>query len=106
MPTSTCTSGVLENNLDAIHEIMTNPLLIKITVWSLFASLVVNYLALYMIHMTNALQKIMLALLKTILMWVFFMAYPGEGHEDWNWTKALGMLLLVIGTLWYIKLDI
>lgn len=48
----------------------------------------------------------MLALLKTFLMWIFFMAWQGDGHEDWNWIKAGGMALLAIGTIWYIKLDI
>ncbi len=50
-------------------------------------------------------QKVMLALLKTFLMWIFFMLYPGHGHEDFNWIKMIGMLLLAIGTIWYIKLD-
>lgn len=56
--------------------------------------------------MTNAMQKIMLALLKSIIMWVFFMLYDGEGHEEWSWVKALGMLLLVFGTIWFVKMDI
>ncbi len=57
--------------------------------------------------MTNAMQKVMLALLKTFLMWIFFMLWKGEeGHEDFNIIKMFGMLLLSIGTIYYIMLDI
>lgn len=51
-------------------------------------------------------QKVMLALMKTFLMWIFFMSWPGEGHEDFNIFKMIGMFLLAAGTVWYIILDI
>ena len=63
-------------------------------------------MTLYIIKMTNAMQKVMLALLKTFLMWIFFMLWKGEGHEDFNIIKMFGMLLLSIGTIYYIMLDI
>jgi hypothetical protein len=106
VPVTTCSSGVLENNLDAIYEVRSNPLLLKLTIFGILASFLVCYFSLYVIHMTNAMQKIMLALLKSIIMWVFFMLYDGEGHEEWSWVKALGMLLLVFGTIWFVKMDI
>jgi len=56
--------------------------------------------------MANAMQKVMLALLKTFLLWIFFMAWQGHGHEDFIWIKAAGMLFLAIGTILYIKFDI
>jgi hypothetical protein len=103
---TTCSSGVLENNLDAIYEVSSNPILMKLTLWYVTVATLVTFMALYIIHMTNAMQKIMLALLKSIIVWVFFMGYKGHGHEDWNWIKAGGMLLIALGTWWYVKLDI
>ena len=68
--------------------------------------MLVTFLALYIIKMSNTMQKVMLALLKTLLMWIFFMFYSGEGHEDFDYVYMIGMLLLTIGTISYIRLDI
>ena len=43
--------------------------------------------------------------MKTFFMWIFFMIWDGEGHEDFNVIKMIGMFLLAIGTIWYIILD-
>jgi hypothetical protein len=63
-------------------------------------------LSLQIIKMANAMQKTMLAVSKISLTWVFFMLYQEYGHEDWSTFKAIGMCLLVSGTVWYVKLDI
>jgi len=34
------------------------------------------------------------------------MLWPGKGHEDFNLVKMFGMVLLIIGTFIYIKLDL
>lgn len=48
----------------------------------------------------------MLGLLKTFMLWIFFMCWPGAGHEDFNWIKMIAMFLIAIGTYFYITLDI
>ena len=63
-------------------------------------------LSLTIIKIANAMQKVMVSLLKTFTLWVFFMCWQQSGHEEWSWVKALGMLLLACGTMWYIDLDI
>ena len=40
-----------------------------------------------------------------ISVWIFFLLYRGEAHEDFNWKQLVGMLILVVGTIWYIKSD-
>lgn len=103
--TTMCSSGVLENNLDAIYEVNTNHTLKWLLVFSMLGSVATSFLSLKIIKQSNAMQKVMLTLLKSFLMWIFFMIYPGFGHEDFNWIKMIGMFLLAIGTVWYIKLD-
>lgn len=44
--------------------------------------------------------------MKPLLMWIFFLIYPGEGHERWSWTKFAGMIFLVVGIVFYIWLDV
>lgn len=34
------------------------------------------------------------------------MLWPGKGHEDFNLVKMFGMILLIVGTFYYIKLDL
>jgi len=40
-----------------------------------------------------------------ILVWVFFMLYPFEGHEDFNSIKLIGMLMLCLGIYAYVELE-
>jgi len=51
-------------------------------------------------------NKVMLALLKTFVLWIFFMIWPGYGHEDFNFIKMVGMAFLAVGTVYYINLDL
>jgi hypothetical protein len=64
-----------------------------------------QFAALAIIKLTNAMQKVVVGLLKTVILWCFFLVYPGNGSEDFSWIKLLGMALLCLGTLLYIKLD-
>jgi hypothetical protein len=50
-------------------------------------------------------QKVMITLLPAILVWVFFMLYPFEGHEDFNSIKLIGMLMLCLGIYAYVELE-
>ena len=54
----------------------------------------------------NAMNKVVLTMFKTFFLWIFFMLWPGKGHEDFNLVKMFGMVLLIIGTFIYIKLDL
>ena len=106
VPTNTCSSGVLENNLDALYEVLHNKTLRSVIIWYMISTVVFSFISLFFIKMTNAMQKVMLQLIKTVLVWVFFMLWPGEGHENFNIIKLLGMILLSFGTFWYIWLDL
>ena len=37
--------------------------------------------------------------------WIFFMLYQGPGHETFSWMQGFALLLVIIGTMWYIKSD-
>ena len=43
--------------------------------------------------------------MKPLFLWIFFLIYPGHGHEDWSWLKFTGMVFLIAGTVFYIWLD-
>lgn len=105
-PTSLCSSGVLENNLDGIYETLSSKRLTILWSFGVITFVMLQFISLVIIKELNAMTKVMNALLKTFVIWIFFMIYPGMGHEAWSWPKALGMLCLSIGIIYYVKLDI
>ncbi len=38
---------------------------------------------------------------RTLLIWIFFLAYPGPAQETFHWMQLAGFILLVAGTLIY-----
>jgi hypothetical protein len=38
---------------------------------------------------------------RTAIIWVFFLAYQGNGHEKFIWLELIGFILLIFGTLVY-----
>ena len=44
-------------------------------------------------------------MLMTPIVWIFFMLYSGNAQETFKWKTLIGMLMIVVGTLWYIKAD-
>mmetsp|Transcript_22188 Transcript_22188/g.21987 ORF Transcript_22188/g.21987 Transcript_22188/m.21987 type:complete len:89 (-) Transcript_22188:45-311(-) len=38
---------------------------------------------------------------RTALIWVFFLIYPGNGHEKFEYLELIGFILLIAGTLVY-----
>lgn len=47
----------------------------------------------------------MITPLRTIILWLFHMMYQGDGHEDFNAIKMLGMLMLAGGSFFYVELE-
>jgi hypothetical protein len=105
MPVSFCSSGVVENNIDAIYEVVHDKTLIHLLCWGMLSFVMLQFLSLFIIHMANAMSRVMIALIKTFLLWIFFMLWPGYGHEDFNWIKMIAMFLLAIGTIIFVKLE-
>jgi len=105
-PTNICSSGVLENNYDAINELATNSTLLWIITLATTFGVMNTLFSLWIIKNQNAVLKVMLALLKTFLLWVFFMCYAGNGHEDFNYLDLIGMSMIAIGTVYFVRLEL
>jgi hypothetical protein len=105
VPTNVCSSGVLENNSDALYELATNRKLVWIFAFSLIVFVASQFISLWIIKNQNAMQKVMLSLMKNFVVWFFFMLFRGNGHEDLSVYKTIGMILLAFGTTYYVNLD-
>ena len=53
----------------------------------------------------SAMQRQTAMMLVTPTVWIYFLVYSGKGSEDFNWKILVGMLLLFLGVIWYIKSD-
>ena len=103
VPETWCSSGVLESNLDAIGELN------SILVWLLVALGVVYMLAgalsCLVMERSNATVKAMLQISKTGIVWMFFLLWPGHGHEAWSNLKLVGILITTTAVVYYLLLD-
>ena len=105
-PTNICSSGVLENNFDAISELATNSTLLWIVTLATTFGVMNTLLSLWIIKNQNAVLKVMLSLLKTFILWIFFICYTGNGHEDFNGFDLIGMSMIAVGTIYFVRLEL
>ena len=49
----------------------------------------------------SAAQRSTIDTSRTVLIWLFFLIYPGEGHEVFDFLQLGGFIILVFGTLVY-----
>lgn len=105
VPCSISSSGVIENNLDAIYEVMNSPALIALVLLAMINFTVYTFLSLYVINKGNTMIKVMVSMYKTFTVWIFFMIWPNVGHEDFGWLKFIGISLINIGTYFFIVVE-
>lgn len=105
VPCSISSSGVIENNLDAIYEVLNSPALIALVLLAMINFTVYTFLSLYVINKGNTMIKVMVSMYKTFTVWIFFMIWPNVGHEDFGWLKFIGISLINIGTYFFIVVE-
>lgn len=100
--TAICGAGYLEDYVSWYSEVKDHKMLQVILAINAVIFALGQGTSLWIIKNQNAMQKTVVGLTKTLLMWVFFLLFQGHGHEEWSWLKALGMFFLGFGTLYYI----
>jgi len=68
-------SGVLENNADAIYEVLQSPMLLHLVLAYAVCGALGTFIVLTIIKLSNAMQKVMLASVKTFAVWLFFLCW-------------------------------
>ena len=58
-----------------------------------------NFFGLSVTKYASAAQRATLDISRTVLIWVFFLLYPGQGKETFYWLQLIGFVILVLGTL-------
>jgi hypothetical protein len=65
-----------------------------------------TFAQLSVIHHSNAMVMIISGRATVITTWVFFMAWQGDGHQDFYWTSLVGNALVILGVWWFINIEI
>ena len=96
-----CEYGYLEDSIDALHQIGNNPGLLGLVISVMFSIAMFNFFGVSVTKYASSAQRATLDISRTVLIWVFFLAYPGDGSETFNYIQLLGFLVLIVGTLVY-----
>lgn len=105
VPDMYVTGGKFESLGPALSLIFSNTALF----W-LYALLMVSnglhaFVGMAIIKEESAMQRQIVMMLIIPVVWIFFMLYQAEGHEEFSWKHLAGLTILTIGTFWYIRAD-
>ena len=62
-----------------------------------------SVLGISIIKEESAMQRQAAMMMVTPSIWIFFLLYEGKGSEEFNWKALVGMIMLFVGVIWYIK---
>lgn len=96
-----CNNGVVEHSINAIDQIFANFVLV-VLIWSSITVIwFYNGFGLQVTNLVSATNRVVLRQLKIVLIWIFFLLYPYEGHETFKPLQFVGFLILVFGVFLY-----
>ena len=104
-PGSMVEGGMMENIDRAIIEIQQSTAIQGLIAFQVLACGLQSFLGVVVIREGNGVLKQAVTLLIIPIIWLFFLTYTGEGSEDFTLTQLLGMLMVISGTIYYIKAD-
>ena len=68
------------------------------------ASALFNGFAVNVTKFASATNRVVMDQTRVVLIWAFFLLYPGVGHETFSWGKVGGFLPIVFGVLLFNKI--
>lgn len=105
MPTSISHDGTLENFKLAFGELgVDNDLLLLVLINGSLVGLS-HAFGYAIIKYETAVLQTTITLTIIFTTWLFFLLWPGQGHSGFNPFTLLGMVILAVGSYWYIKAD-
>jgi drug/metabolite transporter (DMT)-like permease len=96
-----CPHGTIEDTPQALREWAQNSLLWITTIFYIISVACFNCLGVSITKYASAAQRSTIDMSRTALIWIFFLAYQGHGHERFIWLELVGFILLIFGTLVY-----
>lgn len=85
----------------AFNQWTMNPLILGLNFGIIVSIGSFNALGVTVTKNASAAQRSTIDTSRTVLIWVFFLIYPGVGHETFQILQLIGFIILVCGTLIY-----
>lgn len=96
-----CNNGRVENSKVALQQIGESPLLLVYTIIITIGIGGMNGLGMVITKYASAANRVTLSQAKTLIVWVFFLLYPGKGKEKFSWLQLGGFIIMLIGVVLY-----
>ena len=97
-----CTeTGKLEDTLFAFEQMGDNAVLVVLIVGGILSIAFFNFFGVSVTKNASAAQRSTIDTSRTAIIWIFFLIYKGDGHEDFIWLQLVGFIVLIFGTLIY-----
>ncbi|CAI2370604.1 unnamed protein product [Moneuplotes crassus] len=96
-----CSDGRLENVPLAITQMREKPIIIMYLILLIICICAFQCSGVYTTKYGSSAQRCTIDIARIILIWGFFLAYPGEGHESFEYIEFIGFIGIIIGTIIY-----
>ena len=93
-----CHNGRLENSLKAVTDLGQNTVLLILVIALVVDIGIYNALGVAVTKYASCSNRATVNTSKVVLVWLFFLLYPGDGGETFHWLQFGGFILIVIGT--------
>lgn len=94
-------SGVVEDSWFAIRQVFHNPLALLLLFLSVLFISGYNGFGITITKHMSATSRTTLKQTKIVLVWIFFLIYPGLGHESFKPLQLVGFVVLIGGIILY-----
>ncbi|CAI2371437.1 unnamed protein product [Moneuplotes crassus] len=94
-----CNNGKVENTRVAFEFMAQSTPLILLLVGNLIFTTLMTAFSMAVTKYVSATAKIILKQVKTVVVWLFFLVYRGDGHESFQVLQLIGFLILCIGVI-------
>ena len=106
VPTTMDNDGVLEDFTGAVNVILDDSELILGVIFIMLFNAIQANLGMTVIKRKNAVIKATVALMLIPSLWLYQITVDSIGEkEDTHWMKAVGVIVMIIGSIWYIIAD-
>lgn len=96
-----CPFGKLEDTGFAFQQMWDNKAILFLNLGIICSISSFNAFGVAVTKNASAAQRSTIDTSRTVLIWIFFLIYPGIGHEHFQALQLLGFVILVTGTLVY-----
>ena len=96
-----CPFGRLEDSVIAFQQMWDNKAILFLNLGIICSISSFNAFGVAVTKNASAAQRSTIDTSRTVLIWIFFLIYPGAGHEHFQWLQLIGFIVLVTGTLVY-----